>query len=171
MINRMRSEEQQEEQGILALDHNITNNDEPWDSRKETSTVEEDFNWTFLNIVWSIGVFFMAGVAEITGGWMVWASIRGHKHQEQQQQEVKRPWWFALIGSLVLILYGFIPCAQPTDSFGRIYAVYGGFFIVMSFLFGWTMDGNRPDTGDIVGGMIAMVGVLVVMFWPRGAMA
>lgn len=79
MINRMRIEEQQEEQGILALDHNITNNDEPWDSRKETSTVEEDFKWTSLNIVWSIGVFFMAGVAEITGGWMVWASIRGHK--------------------------------------------------------------------------------------------
>jgi small multidrug resistance family-3 protein len=53
------------------------------------------------------------------------------------------------------------------NSFGRVYAVYGGFFIVLSFLFGWWLDGDRPDLGDVVGGAIALVGVLVVLFWPR----
>lgn len=124
---------------------------------------EEEIKWTLLKIMWSISVFFMAGVAEIVGGWMVWSAVRGGVK--------RRPWWFACMGSLVLILYGFIPCAQPTDNFGRIYAVYGGFFIIMSFLFGWVVDGNRPDNGDIVGGMIAMVGVLVVMLWPRARVA
>jgi len=47
---------------------------------------------------------------------------------------------------------------MPMDSSGRIYAVYGGFFIVMSFLLGWALDGDQPDLGDVVGGVIAMAG-------------
>ncbi len=33
--------------------------------------------------------------------------------------------------------YGFIPTLQPTSNFGRLYAVYGGFFIVLSYAWGW----------------------------------
>ncbi len=53
----------------------------------------------------------------------------------------------ALLGGLVLICYGFVPTLQPPDTFGRIYAVYGGFFIILSYLWGWAADGDRPDTG------------------------
>jgi len=91
---------------------------------------------------------------------MTWTAIRGNN-------KIRKPWWYAVLGSIILIAYGFIPCLQPTDSFGRIYAIYGGFFIVMSFMFGWILDGDRPDVGDLVGGAIAMVGVLVIMLWPR----
>ena len=113
------------------------------------------------------------GLAEIIGGWMVWSSIRGsvYSHGNVDDGEVnlykKKPWWFAIIGSFLLILYGFLPCLQPMDSFGRIYAVYGGFFIVLSFLFGWVLDGDKPDLGDVVGGSVAIVGVFMVMLWPR----
>lgn len=62
------------------------------------------------------------------------------------RREHKR-WWMAMLGALVLIGYGFVPTAQPVDSFGRIYAVYGGFFIILSYLWGWAVDGDRPDTG------------------------
>jgi small multidrug resistance family-3 protein len=47
-----------------------------------------------------------------------------------------KPWWWAVCGSAVLMGYGFVPCAQPMSDFGRIYAVYGGFFIVLSYLWG-----------------------------------
>lgn len=123
---------------------------------------------------------FDKGFAEIAGGWMVWAALRGNAYTNNINDNVnvddvttsttsykKKPWWFAIVGSCILILYGFIPCLQPMDSFGRIYAVYGGFFIVLSFLFGWVLDGDRPDIGDIVGGTIAIVGVFVIMLWPR----
>ena len=68
--------------------------------------------------------------------------------------------------------YGFIPCLQPsaaTDGFARIYAAYGGFFIVMSFLIGWALEGPsaKPDVGDLVGGLISVVGALVIVLWPR----
>lgn len=129
-------------------------------SDEENGSSEKLFQWTTLTIIQAITVFALAGVAEIMGGWLVWAAVRGNSNE-------KKPWWFAVIGAFVLICYGFVPCLQPSDSFGRIYAVYGGFFIVMSFLFGWAVDGDKPDMGDVVGGCIALVGVLVVMFWPR----
>jgi small multidrug resistance family-3 protein len=44
-----------------------------------------------------------------------------------------KSFWFALIGVLVLVLYGIIPTLQPAH-FGRVYAAYGGVFIVLSFL-------------------------------------
>ena len=29
------------------------------------------------------------------------------------------------------------------------------------------LDGDQPDVGDAVGGSIALVGVLLIMMWPR----
>lgn len=48
----------------------------------------------------------------------------------------------------MLIIYGFIPTLQPTADFGRIFAIYGGFFIVYSYGWGWALDKQKPDTGD-----------------------
>ena len=80
----------------------------------------------------------------------------------------KKPWWFALIGCGILMVYGFIPCYQPsTADFGRVYAVYGGVFIVMSYVFGYYLDGFVPDTADISGATIAIIGVGIAYFWPR----
>jgi small multidrug resistance family-3 protein len=42
---------------------------------------------------------------------------------------------FALLGAAILVLYGIIPTFQPA-SFGRVYAAYGGIFIVLSILWG-----------------------------------
>lgn len=127
---------------------------------KDDDTLEESFQWTPIIILQAIAVFCLAGLAEIVGGWLVWAAIRGN-------EQGRKPWWYALIGSLILVIYGFVPTMQPTDSFGRVYAVYGGFFIALSFLFGWWLDGDKPDVGDAVGSAICLAGVLVVMFWPR----
>ena len=112
--------------------------------------------WT-LAVILRVGLLFLlAGLAEIGGGWLVWGALRAGK-----------PWWWAACGSAVLVLYGFVPTFQPTDSFGRIYAVYGGFFIFMSYLWGWYFDGMKPDMGDIVGGSLALASVLVILFRPR----
>jgi len=112
--------------------------------------------WTVGLVFASLGLFLAAGLAEVGGGWLVWQTLRENK-----------AWWMALLGSLILILYGFIPTWQPIDNFGRIYAVYGGFFIVLSYLWGWVVDGVQPDVGDWVGGGIALVGVVIAWFWPR----
>mmetsp|Transcript_46137 Transcript_46137/g.147628 ORF Transcript_46137/g.147628 Transcript_46137/m.147628 type:complete len:142 (-) Transcript_46137:906-1331(-) len=117
---------------------------------------KEAFAWTPTKVSLAVFIFLLSGVLEVGGGWLVWQALREGK-----------PWWWALMGCLVLCAYGFAPCAQPSGEFGRIYAVYGGFFIVLSYLWGWALDGTRPDKGDVVGGSIALVGVSIAMFWAR----
>jgi small multidrug resistance family-3 protein len=125
-------------------------------TEQAVDATDESFQWTVVTIIQALALFVAAGVAEIGGGWLVWKAIRSSK-----------PWWWAVLGSLVLVLYGFLPTLQPTDSFGRVYAVYGGFFIVLSFLAGWLLDGDKPDKGDVIGGSISLAGVLLILFWPR----
>ena len=120
-------------------------------SRHLTSYGSDAFHWTAPKIVLSIFLFFVAGLAEIGGGWLVWQAVRGRVHVAGQH------WWldkrcaaYAVLGGLTLVSYGFIPTAQPPPTFGRLYAVYGGFFILMSFLWGWVVDKDRPDKGGHV---------------------
>ena len=103
----------------------------------------------------SVFLFLIAGLCEIGGGWLVWQWLR----------EGKGLAW-GLVGGMVLILYGIIPTFQPAH-FGRVYAAYGGVFIVLSLLWGWLLDGNVPDRFDMIGAAIALVGVSVIMYWPR----
>jgi small multidrug resistance family-3 protein len=35
-------------------------------------------------------------------------------------------------------------------------------------LWGWKVDGIKPDTYDLVGALFALVGVIIMMYWPRG---
>lgn len=133
----------------------VDNSEEDVAHSIEEST-EGRFSWNTINVVQTIVLFGLTGAAEIGGGWLVWKCVRDRK-----------PWWWGLLGSAVLIIYGFLPTLQPTDSFGRIYAVYGGFFIGLSFVAGWLLDGDQPDWGDGVGGLVALGGVLIVLFWPR----
>ena len=73
---------------------------------------------------------------------------------------------WGLCGAVVLILYGIVPTFQPAH-FGRVYAAYGGVFIVLSLLWGWGVDGNIPDRFDVIGAVLSLLGVCVIMYWPR----
>ena len=118
--------------------------------------VKTSFVWTPQTIVLSILLFIAAGLLEVGGGWLVWQAVREDKN-----------WTFAAAGVVALIGYGFVPCLQPTSEFGRVYAIYGGFFIVLAFAWARQFDGYLPDFGDLIGASIALSGVLVIMLWPR----
>lgn len=104
----------------------------------------------------TIILFVLAGLAEIGGGYLVWLWIRESK-----------PLWFGLFGGLILVLYGIIPTFQKFPNFGRVYAAYGGVFIVLSILWGWGIDGKTPDMYDWIGALICIVGVSVMLWAPR----
>lgn len=63
-------------------------------------------------------------------------------------------------------LYGVIPAFQSAN-FGRVYAAYGGVFVVMSIAWGWLIDKRSPDFYDLFGGAIVVLEVAVIMYWPR----
>ena len=57
---------------------------------------------------------------------------------------------------------------QPITEFGRVYAAYGGVFIVLALAWGIAVDGFRPDRYDLLGALICVAGVLVMVGPARG---
>jgi small multidrug resistance family-3 protein len=109
------------------------------------------------SVFYSVTLFALAGLAEIGGGYLVWLWWRDG-----------RPWPVGLIGAIALVAYGIIPTYQAAH-FGRVYAAYGGMFVVLSVLWGWAIDGTRPDRYDVLGALICVLGVAVMMYAPRGS--
>lgn len=86
-----------------------------------------------IDTIKSLIFFIIAGFFEIGGGYLIWSWIREGKSFS-----------FAILGAILLILYGIIPTFQPAN-FGRVYAAYGGIFIALSVLWGWKIDNVQPD--------------------------
>lgn len=104
----------------------------------------------------AILLFIVAGLAEIGGGYLIWLWLRE-----------SRPLWYGLTGAVILIAYGIIPTLQKFPSFGRVYAAYGGVFIVLAVLWGWMVDKKTPDLYDWIGAGICVIGVSVILWAPR----
>src|SRR6476661_5775544 len=102
-------------------------------------------NNSFNFVLSSFGLFLVAALLEIGGGYLVWLWLR----------EKRKP-LFGLIGGIILFLYGIIPTVQPSN-FGRVYAAYGGIFVVMAIIWGLIIDKKRPDRYEIIGGLIVLI--------------
>ncbi|MFC5464840.1 YnfA family protein [Lederbergia graminis] len=105
---------------------------------------------------YSVALFLLAGLAEIGGGYLIWLWLR----------EGKSFYW-GFFGGVALILYGVVATFQTFPSFGRVYAAYGGVFIVLSVLWGWGVDRKTPDLYDWLGAAICIVGVAVMLLPSR----
>jgi small multidrug resistance family-3 protein len=106
-------------------------------------------------IGYSVLLFIVAGLCEIGGGYLVWLWLREDFS-----------WVLGAVGGFVLFLYGIVPTFQKTH-FHRVYAAYGGVFIAMAVFWGWLIDGVNPDNYDILGSIIAIIGVLIIFYFPR----
>ncbi|MGI8650880.1 MAG: YnfA family protein [Rubrobacter sp.] len=96
-------------------------------------------------------LFVLAGLCEIGGGYMIWTYLRADKSI-----------LFAFTGAVVLTLYGVLAALQPIPEFGRVYAAYGGIFIVLAILWSVVVDGFRPDRYDLLGALVALIGAAII---------
>ncbi len=104
----------------------------------------------------SLFIFILAGLCEIGGGYLIWLWLKEG-----------RPLWYGITGGLILALYGIVATWQ-TASFGRVYAAYGGIFIVLALLWAWKVDGFKPDKYDLIGAAVALAGACIIVYMPRG---
>lgn len=110
-----------------------------------------------MTILKSLFIFLVAGLCEIAGGYLVWIWLKEGK-----------PIGYGLMGALILVSYGLVAACQ-TASFGRVYAAYGGVFIVLALLWAWQVDGFKPDKWDIIGAVIALIGACIIIYMPRNS--
>ncbi|WP_048109556.1 YnfA family protein [Nitrosarchaeum koreense] len=103
----------------------------------------------------TLGLFLFASLLEIGGGYLIWKVLRDHKGKI-----------FGLVGALILFSYGIIMTLQPAN-FGKVYATYGGIFVVSSIVWGYWIDKKKPDRFEIIGSIIVLVGVAVMFYFPR----
>jgi len=106
-------------------------------------------------IIVSLALFFAAALFEIGGGYLVFLWLRENRRR-----------LMGLLGIPVLFGYGVIQTFQPAH-FGRVYAAYGGIFIVSSIIWGLIIDKKKPDRYEIIGAGIALIGAAVIMYAPR----
>lgn len=109
-----------------------------------------------MGIVKSVLIFILAGICEIGGGYLIWQTIRNDK-----------PLWYAFLGAVIMILYGVVATLQEAN-FAKVYATYGGFFIVLSLVWACYFDKYIPTRYDIIGGIVALIGVCIIYYSPRG---
>jgi small multidrug resistance family-3 protein len=110
---------------------------------------------TAAEIARSLVLFVIAGLLEIGGGYLVWLWLRDG-----------RGFVLGALGGFALFLYGVVPVLQPAH-FGRVYAAYGGVFVVLSLLWGRFIDRQPVDRYDMAGGVLCLLGVAIIMYWPR----
>lgn len=103
----------------------------------------------------SISIFLLAALCEIGGGYLIWLWLKED-----------RPWWWGLLGAVILAFYGVVATWQ-TVNFARVYATYGGVFIAASILWAMKFDNFVPDRYDIIGAAVALLGVCIIYYTPR----
>jgi len=108
-----------------------------------------------LTIARSLLLFAVAGLFEIGGGYLMWLWWKNGK-----------AWPIGALGAAILIAYGIVPTYQAAP-FGRVYAAYGGVFVVLSLVWARAVDGFTPDRFDLIGAALCLAGVATIMYAPR----
>jgi small multidrug resistance family-3 protein len=106
-------------------------------------------------IVRSLWIFLLAVVFEIGGCYFLWLWLKEYKS-----------YWYGIFGAALLVAYGITTTFQPS-TFGRVYAAYGGLFIIASLAWAYQLDHFRPDRWDIIGAIIVLIGVGIIYYMPR----
>lgn len=104
----------------------------------------------------TIALFFVTAIAEILGCYLPYLWLREDKSV-----------WLLIPGALSLIAFAWLLSLHPTAA-GRVYAAYGGVYIFVAIMWLWAVDGIRPTTWDLVGSSVALLGMAIIMFGPRG---
>ncbi len=103
----------------------------------------------------TVGLFVITAFAEIVGCYLPYLWLR----------EDKSP-WLLIPAALSLALFAWLLTLHPAAA-GRVYAAYGGVYILVAIAWLWAVDGIKPTVWDGVGVAVALVGMGIIMFAPR----
>lgn len=102
-------------------------------------------------------LFFVTALAEIVGCYLPYLWLRKQGSA-----------WLLVPAAISLMLFVWLLSLHPTAS-GRVYAAYGGVYVVCALVWLWRVDAVQPTRWDLLGGGLCLLGMLVIMLSPRPA--
>ena len=101
-------------------------------------------------------LFLLTAVAEIVGCYLPYLWLREGRSA-----------WLLLPAAACLVLFAWLLSLHPAAA-GRVYAAYGGVYIGVAILWLWAVDGIRPTLWDGLGSAVALAGMAIIVWGPRG---
>lgn len=105
----------------------------------------------------TVMLFVATALAEIVGCYLPYLWLRQDKSM-----------WLLLPAALSLALFVWLLSLHPTAA-GRVYAAYGGVYIAVAIGWLWAVDGLRPTMWDVLGSLVALLGMAIIIFAPRSS--
>lgn len=102
----------------------------------------------------TLALYVFTALAEILGCYLSYLWLRENKSA-----------WLLVPAALSLALFAYLLTLHPAAA-GRVYAAYGGVYIVVALFWLWLVDGIRPSLWDVAGGSIALLGMAIIIFAP-----
>ena len=111
-----------------------------------------------MQFIQTAGLFFVTAVLEILGCFLPYLWLKQ-----------KAGIWVLMPAVLALAAFVWLLSLHPAAS-GRVYAAYGGVYVATAIAWLWLIEGIRPSTYDLVGSVVALVGMgIIVVGWRSGA--
>lgn len=104
----------------------------------------------------TLALFVLTALAEITGCYLPYLWLREGKSV-----------WLLIPAAASLAAFAWLLTLHPAAA-GRVYAAYGGVYIGVAILWLWAVEGIRPGVWDWVGSGVALLGMGIILFAPRG---
>lgn len=99
----------------------------------------------------TLGLFIATALAEIIGCYLPYLWLKEGKSI-----------WLLLPAAISLAIFAWLLSLHPTAA-GRVYAAYGGVYVMVAIFWLWGVDGIRPTTWDIFGSLVAVTGMAIIM--------
>ena len=105
----------------------------------------------------TFALFVATALAEIVGCYLPYLWLKHGKSI-----------WLLMPATASLALFAWLLTLHETAA-GRVYAAYGGVYIGVAILWLWGVDGIRPTAWDALGSAVALAGMAIIVFAPRGS--
>nr|WP_216611750.1 YnfA family protein [Myxococcus xanthus] len=106
-------------------------------------------------MLYAFGLFVVTAVAEVVGCYLPYLWLR----------QGKSP-LLLIPAAGSLAVFAWLLTLHPTGA-ARTYAAYGGVYIAVALVWLWLVEGERPTTWDLVGALVAILGMAIIVLGPR----
>jgi len=103
----------------------------------------------------TLALFVLTALAEIIGCYLPYLWLKQGKSI-----------WLLVPAAISLAAFAWLLTLHPNAA-GRVYAAYGGVYICVAILWLWQVDGIRPTSWDVIGSLVALIGMAIIILAPQ----